>query len=118
MVFADVRLVAGEPGTEAPATAKGPPTNARHPRQGQTRRKAGTQSYGPAEILPGFRRVARLPNGWADSMQTMGPVPAFRRARVFQEPRAPGARRRLMPMSRPPISPWLVVKAPPPRPVR
>src|SRR5579871_2507291 len=48
------------------------------PRQRQTRRKAGTQSHGPVAIPPGFRRVARLPNGWTASIDTVGPEALFR----------------------------------------
>src|SRR5262249_898831 len=39
-------------------------TRRRNPRQGQTRREAGTQSYGLLSVRGGTVKAARLPKGW------------------------------------------------------
>src|SRR5208283_182778 len=55
-----------------------------HPRQRQTRREAGTQSYGLLTVLRGGQfKAARLPKGWTGPVSMLG-GPGFRKeARIF-----------------------------------
>src|SRR5580692_9724555 len=53
------------------------------PRQRQTRREAGTQSYGLLTVRGGTDKAARLPKGWTGPVSTLG-FPGFRKeARIF-----------------------------------
>src|SRR5713101_1620110 len=47
------------------------------PRQRQTRREAGTQSYGLLTVRGGTDKAARLPKGWTGPVSKLG-LPGFR----------------------------------------
>src|SRR6516162_3511757 len=52
----------------------------------QTRREAGTQSYGLLTVLGGTDKAARLPKGWTGPVSMLG-CPGFRKgARIFFGP--------------------------------
>src|SRR5713226_8028983 len=53
------------------------------PRQRQTRREAGTQSYGLLTVRGGTDKAARLPKGWTGPESMLG-LPGIRKdARIF-----------------------------------
>src|SRR5262245_17669415 len=64
----------------------------RDPRQWQTRREAGTQSYGLLTVRGGTDKAARLPKGWTGPVSTLGfrasaRKPGFFFARTDEIPR-------------------------------